>query len=101
MGISVVDNAERQRFEALVDGELAGFADYRPGDGVLAFTHTEVDPAYRGKGVGAVLVGTALDQVRTDGHRVLPLCSFVADYVSHHPEYADLVARAGDDTGGA
>jgi predicted GNAT family acetyltransferase len=102
MDISVEHNRDRQRFEVRLDGELAGFADYRPRDGVLAFTHTEVDPRHRGKGVGGVLVGAALDQVRADGGRVLPLCSFVADFVSHNPEDADLVAygRTPDPGGG-
>lgn len=84
-----------------MDGELAGFAEYRPGPDVVAITHTEVDPRYRGKGVASTLVGAALDRVRADGRRVQPLCSFVSDYISHHPEYADLVAYGRSDTGGA
>jgi predicted GNAT family acetyltransferase len=101
MDIAVQDNAARQRFEIRLDGELAGFADYRPRDGVLAFTHTEVDPVHRGKGVGGALIGAALEQVKADGGKIMPLCSFVADYVSHHPQYADLVAYGRPDTGGA
>jgi hypothetical protein len=100
MDISVEDNRDRQRFEARLDGELVGFADYRPRDGVLAFTHTEVDPRLRGRGVGAALVGGALDRVRADGGRVLPLCSFVVDHVARHPEYNDLVAYGPSDAGG-
>ena len=98
--VTVAHNRERQRFEATVDGRLVGFADYRPRDGALAFTHTEVDPAARGRGIGGVLVGAALDAVRAEGGRVLPLCSFVADYVARNPAYADLVAHR-PDPGGA
>jgi predicted GNAT family acetyltransferase len=101
MRIAVEDNAARQRFEIRLDGQLAGFADYRPRDGVLAFTHTEVDPGHRGKGVGGALIGAALEQVKADGGKIMPLCSFVADYVSHHPQYADLVSYGRPDTGGA
>jgi predicted GNAT family acetyltransferase len=25
--------------------------------------------------------------------RVVPLCPFISRYLSHHPEYADLLAR--------
>jgi uncharacterized protein len=67
---------------------------------VLAFTHTEVEPRLRGRGIGATLVGRALDQVRANGGRVLPLCSFVVDYVARHPEYRDLVAYGRSDAGG-
>jgi predicted GNAT family acetyltransferase len=101
MDVSVEHNRARQRFEIWLGGELAGFADYRPRDGVLAFTHTEVDPRHRGKGVGGALVAAALDTVRAEGGQVLPLCSFVADYVSHHPQYSDLVAYGRSDAGGA
>ncbi|HYN97807.1 MAG TPA: GNAT family N-acetyltransferase [Pilimelia sp.] len=101
MDISVADNPERQRFEIRLDGELAGFAEYRPRDGALAFTHTEVDPRHRGRGLGGALIGAALEQVRADGGRVLPLCSFVVDYVGQHPEYRDLVAYGRTDAGGA
>jgi len=101
MDIAVEDNPQRQRFEARLDGELVGVADYRPRDGVLAFTHTEVDPRLRGQGIGATLVGAALDAVRASGGRVLPLCSFVVDYVAQHPEYKDMVAYGPSDPGGA
>lgn len=92
MDVSIKHNPQLQRFEARLDGELVGFAAYRPTSAVLTFTHTEVDPRYRGRGIGGVLIGAALDQVRADGGRIQPLCSFVADYVDQHPEYADLVA---------
>ena len=96
---TVDDNRTRQRFEIRLDGNLAGFADYQlrvgdpPGERVLMFTHTEVDAAQRGGGIATELIGAALAQVRADGGKVLPMCSFVADYVDRHPEYADLVAR--------
>ena len=99
MDISVAHNRDRQRFEATDGGRLVGFADYVPRDGVLAFTHTEVDPAERGRGIAGTLVGAALDAVRAEGGRVLPLCSFVADYVARHPAYADLVAHRADPDG--
>jgi predicted GNAT family acetyltransferase len=100
MDISVADHPERQRFEIQLDGELVGFADYQPRDGVLAFTHTEVDPRHRGKGLAGALIEAALQQVRANGGRVLPLCSYVADYISHHPEFSSLVAYGRSDAGG-
>jgi hypothetical protein len=91
MNFSVHDDAERQRFQIDVDGEPGGFAAYRIRDGVVVITHTEVDPRYRGKGVGQELAGRALDLLRERGDRVVPRCPFVARYIRDHPEYADLV----------
>jgi uncharacterized protein len=91
MDLDIAENPQRQRFEARLAGQLVGFADYRVRDGVVAFTHTEVEPSLRGRGIGGRLVGAALDSVRGRGAKARPLCSFVAEYVDSHPEYADLV----------
>jgi predicted GNAT family acetyltransferase len=91
--VTVVDATERSRYEATVDGDLAGFAVYedRP-DGVRVFTHTEVFDAYEGRGIGSALAKGALDDVRASGRRLVPRCPFIAAYVRRHPEHADLVA---------
>ncbi|WP_069386048.1 GNAT family N-acetyltransferase [Cellulosimicrobium cellulans] len=82
------------RFEArLPDGTVAGFAEYVRQDGAVVFTHTEVDPAFEGQGVGSALVAGALDQVRESGQGVVALCPFVKAYVERHAEYQDLVRR--------
>ena len=89
--VSVRDNREGSRFEAYVDGQLAGFSAYALSDGVITFTHTEVDDAFEGHGVGSSLVRYALDQVRAvGGLRVRPLCPFVRAWIDHHPDYQDL-----------
>jgi uncharacterized protein len=88
---SVVDNPAEQRYELRVDGAVAGFAAYRAGDAADTFTHTEVDPAYEGRGLGSVLVRGALDQARARGRAVRPACPFVRSFVERHPDYLDLV----------
>jgi predicted GNAT family acetyltransferase len=92
MDLSVDDNPTRQRFEVRLGGDLVGFAAYREREGVVAITHTEVNPSLRGRGIGGVLVGGALDRIRADGHLVRPVCWFVAEYIERNPGYADLVA---------
>jgi predicted GNAT family acetyltransferase len=91
--IRVADNPDEQRYEVLVDGRLGGFAQYRLLPGRIVFTHTEIDDAYEGHGVGSALVRTALDDVRSRGLQVTPMCPFVRAYIQQHPEYQDLVAR--------
>jgi predicted GNAT family acetyltransferase len=91
MAIDVRDVAERTRYEASVDGELAGVAVYREVDGARVFTHTEVFDDYEGKGVGGVLAKAALDDVRASGRKLVALCPFIAGYIERHDSYADLV----------
>jgi predicted GNAT family acetyltransferase len=91
MDITVSDNPERSRYEAFIDGKLAGFAAYRATPDRIVFTHTEIEPAFEGKGVGSVLAQQALDDVRTKGRPITPRCPFIADFIDKHPEYQDLV----------
>jgi hypothetical protein len=90
--VEVVDDPDRSRYQARVAGESAGFAAYRlRGDHIIVFTHTEVDPAYEGKGVGSALARAALDDVRERGLGVVAMCPFVSAYIRRHPEYGDLL----------
>ena len=93
--VTVQDHAERRRYEASTEsGVVAGFAEYQDRDGVRVFTNPEVDDAFEGQGVGSALVRAALDDVRTQGLPVLPLCPFVSSWIGRHREYADLVYSA-------
>ncbi|MEV4297661.1 GNAT family N-acetyltransferase [Microbispora rosea] len=87
----VADNREASRFEITVDGALAGFAEYRLHGPRISFTHTEIDPAFGGRGLGSTLVRAALDAARDSGLSVLPFCPFVQRYIERHPDYLDLV----------
>ena len=91
MDIRVVDVPDRSRFEVHVDGEIAGFAEYRRRPALIAFMHTLIDPRFEGQGLASKLVRTALDEARSDGLAVLPFCPFVQSYIAGHSEYLDLV----------
>jgi predicted GNAT family acetyltransferase len=91
--VATSHNPEASRYEAHLDGELAGFAEYELTDQLVIFTHTQVEDAYEGHGVGSALARFALDDVRASGTRkVLPLCPFIKGWIEKHPDYADLVA---------
>ena len=89
------NNPEASRYEAHIDGDLAGFAAYDLTDKLVVFTHTEVEDRFEGRGVGGTLARFALDDVRASGTRkVLPLCPFIKGWIAKHPDYADLVYGA-------
>jgi predicted GNAT family acetyltransferase len=91
METEVRDAAERSRYEILADGKLAGFAEYQDVDDTRVFTHTEVDEAYEGQGLGGKLVRFALDDADARARSIVALCPFVRRTVERHPEYQPLV----------
>jgi predicted GNAT family acetyltransferase len=98
--VEVTDNPAENRYEARVDSELAGIAEYHLTKSSIVFTHTEVFDGYEGKGVGSALARHALDDVRAKGGRdVVPVCPFIHGWIDDHAEYADLVRRHGEDQG--
>ena len=89
---AVVDNPAEGRFELKLDGELVGFAAYRPAGDSVIIAHTEIAEGHEGEGLGGVLVREALERIRASGKTVIPLCPFTASYIGRHPEFVDLVA---------
>lgn len=89
--ISVREAPEQKRFEIHVGDKLAGFTVYRQQPGRFTFTHTEIDDAFGGRGLGSVLIKQTLDEMRSRGVEVIPVCPFVRRYISRHTEYLDLV----------
>lgn len=87
----VRNNTTLNRYELDV-GEAVAFANYRLTPGAVIITHTETPPALRGRGVASRLVKGALEQIRTDGLKVIAGCSFVVDYLRDHPEFSDIAA---------
>jgi predicted GNAT family acetyltransferase len=88
----IVDNQAERRYEARFDGELAGIVDYGRVDGRIVALHTEVLPAFEGKGIASALVRRVLADARAAGEKVTPRCPFFATHFERHPEDADLLA---------
>lgn len=91
MTTTVTDAPQAQRFEVRVDGVLAGFAAYRRLGRQVVLTHAEVLPSYQGRGVASALARGALDDVRSHGLEVVPVCPYIKAWIDRHPDYAGLV----------
>ncbi len=97
--LQLTNNTRAGRWEARVDGTLAGFLRYRSVGGRTVLVHTEVDPAFEGRGVGSALARGALEAARADGGRVRVICPFVRSYLRRHPEFADAAEPTSDTAG--
>jgi predicted GNAT family acetyltransferase len=93
--VTVTDQAEHTRYEIRVGEELAGFSEYRRRPGLIAFTHTLIDPRFEGRGLGGRLVAAALEDAAANGLAVLPFCPFVRGYIAAHGDrFLELVPPA-------
>ena len=88
---AIRNNAALNRYE--LDTEVgSAVANYRPLPGAIAIFHTEVPLPLRGRNIGARLVHGVLEDVRRQGIKVVPQCSFVRAFMARHREYQDLLA---------
>ncbi|WP_434362182.1 N-acetyltransferase [Parasalinivibrio latis] len=63
---------------------------YRQDGKTWHLVHSEVPPALRGKGVGAVMMEATLGFMRERGLMAVPVCSYIVHYMDKHPEWDDL-----------
>jgi predicted GNAT family acetyltransferase len=78
--IRIARNDDADRYEILVDGRVAGFTEYEAdAEGRHVFPHTEIDPAYGGRGLGTKLVAAAMEGEAARGVSVVPVCPSSCD----------------------
>ena len=75
----------KHRYEVRVGDVLAGFTMFRIDvQGRLNFPHTEIDPAYRGRGLAQAVVAEAMTDAARRGETVVPHCPVVTAYLQKH-----------------
>lgn len=74
------------------NGEEAELTFVRSGTKNLIANHTWVPPQYRGRGVAESLVVRLVEDARTKGLKITPLCWFVAAEFRRHRDWQDLLA---------
>ncbi len=89
---SVRDDPERSRYELVAGDVVLGYLDYRRRGGAVILPHTMIAPEQRGRGLGAVLVQGALDDLRRRGEEVEARCWYVRDFIEDHPAYRSMLA---------
>lgn len=80
----------------LADGTLAGranFVDSPEADNERIFFHTEVEPAFNGRGLGGLLVREAFADSIRKNLTVIPVCPLFAAHLDKHG--AQFVADGG------
>ncbi|RFZ55144.1 GNAT family N-acetyltransferase [Mycobacterium liflandii] len=86
-GAQTTITAEAGKHTIAVEGQTVGLATYIDRGDQRVFDHTEVDPAFGGRGLATILVEEALQDARAAGKRIVPVCSMVVTVLNKHPEY--------------
>jgi predicted GNAT family acetyltransferase len=91
MGIEV--HRRNHDYEITVDGAHAGVAEFEARPGVVVFTHTVIEDAFEGQGLGSQLARAVLDDALARGLSVDPVCPFIRRWIERHPDYQDLAVQ--------
>ena len=90
--MDIEHDAARRRYLLKIDGQVASSLEYADNGSTVSMTNTFTNPPFRRRGLAAVLVEHAVDEVAAQGKRVVPMCWYVAEWFEAHPERADLLA---------
>jgi len=96
-GAQATISAENGRYTIAVEGRTVGHASFADRGDQRVFDHTEVDPAFGGRGLATLLVEDALDDAREAGRRIVPVCSMIGTVLRKHPEFDDITDPVTDD----
>jgi predicted GNAT family acetyltransferase len=80
------------RYVARIPGKPEAEMTYsKAGAHILIINHTGVPDVLGGMGVGKALVEFMVQDVRTRGLKIIPLCPFTNATLRKHPEWQDIL----------
>lgn len=79
------------RYWLVLDGHEAEMTYSRLGQSSIIIDHTGVPDELRGRGAGQALVARAVEDARTEGRKIVPLCPFAKAQIARHPEWQDVL----------
>ena len=91
----IKDLGGKKRFQLGEEGETPFIEYIQNNQNIIFLTHTEVPRSLEGNGLGSLIVSKTLQHIRNEGHKMAPLCPFVAAYLKKHPEDAEGILAPG------
>ena len=71
-------------------GEMDAEITFQVEKDVLIADHTFVDPAYRGQGIGKLLVDKLANYARENQKKIHPTCPYIVNLFKKYDEYNDV-----------
>lgn len=92
MNIEQFDRDSKGFFKAMEENQQAGRMTYSwAGSDRIIIDHTEVNPAFKGQGVGKQMVLAAVDFAREENISIVPLCPFARSVFDRNEELRDVL----------
>ena len=93
MKIEQIDEIKKGFFQALENEKIAGKVEYTwAGRSKFIIDHTEVDPDFKGQGIGKKLIKATVDFAKENKLKVIPLCPFAKSVIEKEPEFQKVLA---------
>lgn len=91
--IKQFNNDHKGYFIAYEDDKAAGKMTYTyAGEAGIIIDHTEVNPEFKGKNIGKMLVMNAVDYARKNNKKIIPLCPFTKSVFDKTESIRDVLA---------
>ncbi len=94
--ITKEDDGRHGRYVAKVAGidDEAELTFTHRGPGLISADHTGAPDSLRGTGAAAALVDYLIDDARSLGFRIIPICPYVRARYEKHPDWQDVMTVA-------
>lgn len=86
------NNVGASRYEFDLGDDIAVVDYERIGTDIVVLTHTGVPKRYSGQGIAAELTEAVLEDLKRQGLKVIPQCSYSEIYIARHPQWKELLA---------
>jgi hypothetical protein len=92
MDIQIIESESKGMSLAKENDNQVGSMTYSiAGPELIIIDHTEVDPAYNGKGVGKQMLYKIVEMARQKNIKIIPLCPFAASMFRKIEEIKDVL----------
>jgi len=91
-GLRLDHEPGRGRYSLWHGSTYVGFVGYHREGDVVTLQHTIVNEEFGRRGYARALVTLVLDQLRSEGAKIISECTYVDGYLQRYPEYQDLLA---------
>ena len=81
------EKSENRFYKNNEEGKMIAEVTYVPaGDTIVILDHTFVDPSLRGQGIAAQLVDRVVEEMGSEGKKIVPLCPYAKELFNRKPE---------------